>query len=162
VLRDARLPRASICAIVERCTTPTKETVMAESSLLHMQDTPAQTGKGHGTDALGPSDSSDSGSDMRGGPGLNHDDGLGPRSGNTSDPDVDKDAATAGPDIGDADLDSDSDRYGTGERGAVGRDSTEPTDQVLRTDDNERVDGEHVGDDTDVEESVRQRGDEWR
>ena len=29
---------------------------------------------------------------------------------------------TVGPDIGDADLDSDSDRYGTGENAAAGRD----------------------------------------
>ena len=49
---------------------------MAESTLLHTQDTPASTGKGHGTGALGPSDSSDSGSDIRGGPGLNRDDGA--------------------------------------------------------------------------------------
>ena len=46
--------------------------------------------RGHGTEALGPSDSSDSGSDVRGG-GAEHR-------------------------LGDADLDSDSDRSGTGER----------------------------------------------
>ena len=45
--------------------------------------------RGHGTRALGPSDSSDSGSDG---------------------------------DVGDSNLDSDSDRYGTGERGAAPRD----------------------------------------
>jgi hypothetical protein len=33
--------------------------------------------------------------------------------------------------MGDADLDSDSDRGGTGERAAVGRDSTAPADEVL-------------------------------
>ena len=49
--------------------------------------------QGHGTRALGPSDSSDSGSDLSG-------------------PD-------AGASIGDADLDSDSDRNGTGERAAA-------------------------------------------
>ena len=49
--------------------------------------------QGHGTRALGPSDSSDSGSDLAG-------------------PD-------AGANIGDADLDSDSDRFGTGERAAA-------------------------------------------
>ena len=48
-------------------------------------------GRGHGTGALGPSDSSDSGSDVQG-------------------------AAEA---LGDAGLDSDSDRNGTGERGAA-------------------------------------------
>ncbi len=56
-------------------------------------------GKGHGTAALGPSDSSDSGSDV----------------------------VNAGPDIGDTDLDSDSDRFGTGERAAADRD-TAPTE----------------------------------
>jgi hypothetical protein len=89
------------------------------------------TRKGHGTEALGPSDSSDSGSDITGGPGLNRQDGLPLQRGTTSDPDEDRKGATAGPDIGDADLDSDSDRHGTGERAAAGRDSTEPVDQAL-------------------------------
>jgi hypothetical protein len=56
-------------------------------------------GRGHGTGALGPSDSSDSGSDVSGG--------------------------TAGAELGDADLDSDTDSRGTGERAAVGRDTME-------------------------------------
>jgi hypothetical protein len=47
-----------------------------------------RTGLGHGTRALGPSDSSDNGSDVHG----------------------------AARRLGDADLDSDSDRFGTGER----------------------------------------------
>jgi hypothetical protein len=135
---------------------------MAESTLLHTQDRPPSTGKGHGTDALGPSDSSDTGSDVRGGPGLNHDDGIGPRTGSTSDPDVDRGAATAGPDIGDANLDSDSDRYGTGERGAAGRDSSDPQDSTLRTEDDETLEGGHIGDDSDVADDRRRRGDEWR
>ena len=50
--------------------------------------------RGHGTRALGPSDSSDSGSDV----------------------------GQAGPGVGDANLDSDSDRSGTGERAAAGKD----------------------------------------
>ena len=87
--------------------------------------------KGHGTDALGPSDSTDSGSDIVGGPGLDTQEGLPLQRGTTSDPDVDAMPTTAGPDLGDADLDSDSDRFGTGERAAVGRDSTIPTDEVL-------------------------------
>lgn len=49
-----------------------------------------QVNRGHGTGALGPSDSSDGGSDVRG--------GNAPR------------------EIGDAELDGDSDRFGTGER----------------------------------------------
>jgi hypothetical protein len=112
---------------------------MAESSLLHPQHTPPSTAKGRTTGALGPSDSSDSGSDLAGGPGLNHDDGLGPRTGNTSDPDVDQRRASAGADIGDGDLDSDTDRHGTGERGAAGRDSATPVDQTLRTEDDRLV-----------------------
>jgi hypothetical protein len=50
-----------------------------------------EVGKGHGTGALGPSDSSDSGSDV----------------------------------VGEAGLDSDTDAQGTGERGAVERDTVE-------------------------------------
>ena len=87
--------------------------------------------KGHGTDALGPSDSTDTGSDVVGGPGLDTQEGLPFQRGTTSDPDVDPMPTTAGPDLGDADLDSDSDRFGTGERAAVGRDSSEPTDEML-------------------------------
>ena len=52
--------------------------------------------KGHGTVALGPSDTSDSGSDIA--------------------------AGGAGFDIGDPNLDSDTDAEGTGERAGVGRD----------------------------------------
>jgi len=117
---------------------------MVESSLLHAQNTPPSTMKGRNTGALGPSDSSDSGSDVTGGPGLNHDDGLAPRAGNTSDPDIDHGAATAGADLGNADLDSDSDRYGTGERGAARRDSATPVDRTLRTDDNRLVEADEL------------------
>jgi hypothetical protein len=91
-------------------------------------------GKGHGTGSLGPSgpsDSSDSGSDIVGNRGLNHDGGLPLARGTTSDPDEDARGATAGPDIGDANLDTDSDRHGTGERAAAGRDSAQPTDNAL-------------------------------
>jgi hypothetical protein len=100
---------------------------------------------------LGPSDSSDSGSDIQGGPGLNRDDGLMQPSGTTSDPDIDAVGATAGPDIGDANLDSDTDRGGTGERAAAGRDSTVPTDLILRDENDEVVNAESVGDTTDAD-----------
>ncbi|HEU5437076.1 MAG TPA: hypothetical protein VFU95_11700 [Telluria sp.] len=86
-------------------------------------------GKGHGTDALGPSDNSDSGSDVTGGPGLsvgidqdlildldrgtNEDDSAGNGGSRGS----------AGADLGDGDLDSDTDASGTGERGSAGRES---------------------------------------
>jgi len=56
-----------------------------------------QLGKGHGTDALGPSDSSDTGSDVQGGPAAEED--L---------------------------LDSDTDAAGTGERGPAGKERDHP------------------------------------
>lgn len=121
---------------------------MANSSLYHSQETPPTVNKGHGTAALGPSDSTDSGSDIQGGSGLNRDDGLMSPTGTTSDPDFDGAGATAGADIGDANLDSDSDRTGTGERGAAGRDSTVATDQQLRDiETDELIDPESLGDD---------------
>jgi hypothetical protein len=122
---------------------------MAESTLQHDTDTPPTVTKGHGTASLGPSDSSDSGSDIAGGPGLNAEKGLFPHQGNTSDDDVDGGGANAGADIGDADLDSDSDRFGTGERGAAGRDSTLPVDTILRDESDRVVDGETLGDEED-------------
>jgi hypothetical protein len=108
---------------------------MADSTLDLDAVTLATALKGHGTAALGPSDSSDTGSDIAGGPGLDLEDGIIPPLGTTSDPVVDAVGATAGADIGDADLDSDSDRFGTGERAAAGRDATEPNDTILRIDD---------------------------
>ena len=64
---------------------------------------------GHDTRALGPSDSSDSGSD------------------------------TAGPNVSDADLDSDSDRFGTGEREAADRDPVGPEGADIAPDHIERI-----------------------
>ncbi len=107
---------------------------MANSTLFRTGEQDPVVTKGHGTGALGPSDSTDSGSDIVGGPGLNDEDGLGLDSGTTSDADHDGPGANAGADLGDADLDSDSDRHGTGERGAAGRDSTSPNDEVLQED----------------------------
>lgn len=135
---------------------------MATSSLVHTQETPPIVGKGHGTAALGPSDSTDSGSDIQGGPGLNHDDGLTPPSGTTSDQDIDPERhATAGPDIGDANLDSDSDRMGTGERGAAGRDSAVPVDQQLHiTGTDELVDPEMVAADASDDDNAEDNEDE--
>ena len=80
-------------------------------------------GRGHSTRALGPSDNSDSGSDVAGGPGLAQQDTLDLGSGTTSDLEQSTAGGTAGPDLGDADLDSDSDGGGTGERAAAGRDT---------------------------------------
>lgn len=81
-------------------------------------------GVGHGTGALGPGDSSDSGSDLIGAAGLaGEEDILDLGSGTTSDLEASTAGGTAGPDVGDADLDSDTDSGGTGERAAAGRDS---------------------------------------
>lgn len=82
-------------------------------------------GRGHGTEALGPSDSSDSGSDIAGGPGLGLDqeETLDLGGGTTSDLEASSAGGTAGPDVGDANLDSDSDSGGTGERATAGRDT---------------------------------------
>lgn len=78
-------------------------------------------GTGHGTGALGPSDTSDSGSDLVGAQGFSQQDILDLGSGNTSD--MEAGGGSAGRDIGDADLDSDTDSGGTGERAAAGRDT---------------------------------------
>jgi hypothetical protein len=83
-------------------------------------------GKGHGVDSLGPSDISDSGSDVVGGPGfaanLDDDQVLNLDTGTTSDDEASYAGDSAGPDIGDANMDGDSDYGGTGERAAAGRD----------------------------------------
>ncbi|CAM2292593.1 Chemotaxis protein [Ralstonia mannitolilytica] len=95
---------------------------MATSNLYRTGEAPAQTGKGHGTEALGPSDSSDTGSDVVCGPGLGSDvedrfddDPAVHPHGNAAN-------RTAGADLGDVELDSDTDSTGTGERRAAGHD----------------------------------------
>lgn len=84
-------------------------------------------GKGHGIDALGPSDTSDSGSDVVGGAGfsdaLDKDQILDLGGGTTSDLEASHAGETAGPDVGDADFSGDSDSGGTGERASAGRDT---------------------------------------
>ena len=93
--------------------------------------------RGHGTRALGPSDSSDSGSDLVGAPGLARQvDGFGIDRGNTNETEESFAGNTAGPDVGDANLDSDSDRTGTGETAAAGRD-------VVASDGSD-IDADHV------------------
>ncbi len=74
-------------------------------------------GRGHGTRALGPSDSSDSGSDIQG----------------------------AASEIGDAGLDSDSDRNGTGERSGATPDTEGPDAADISTDHVEQVDVDEDG-----------------
>jgi hypothetical protein len=95
-----------------------------------------QLGKGHGTDALGPSDTSDSGSDVHGGFGLAQQVGkdLHLGTGTTSDPEESTAGYTEGPDVGDANLDSDSDSTGTGERATADRDTVVSDGQDIDTD----------------------------
>ena len=107
-------------------------------------------GRGHGTGALGPSDSSDSGSDIAGGPGLGLDlertESLDLGSGTTSDMDTSS-AGGAGPDVGDANLDSDSDSSGTGERATAGRDTMVRDGADIDVDHIETMPGEALSED---------------
>jgi hypothetical protein len=98
--------------------------MMADSTLDpdNMPTRDRTLGKGHGTRALGPSDISDSGSDIMGTDGLAHDEALPLDTGTTDDFERSTARHTAGPDIGDADLSSDSDSVGTGEHASAGRD----------------------------------------
>lgn len=84
-------------------------------------------GKGHGIGSLGPSDSSDSGSDVTGGDGfaehIDKDQMLDLDSGTNADREAGHARGTAGPDVGDADFSGDSDGSGTGERASAGRDT---------------------------------------
>jgi len=95
-------------------------------------------GKGHGTDALGPSDISDTGSDVIGGPGfsanLDDDQLIHLDEGTTSDLEQSHAGDTAGPDVGDADFSGDSDMGGTGERAAAGRDTVAKDGADIGTD----------------------------
>lgn len=98
----------------------------ADSTLDLTGEEAPRTGVGHGTRALGPSDTSDSGSDVVGGPGT---------SGGLSDDNARRAPTTtrktAGADLGDADLDSDTDSTGSGERASAGRDAPNAEDLNL-------------------------------
>jgi hypothetical protein len=95
-------------------------------------------GRGKGVDALGPSDISDTGSDVVGGSGfagnLDDDQMLDLGSGTTSDMEASHAGDTAGPDIGDANFDADSDSGGTGERASAGRDTVAEDGADISTD----------------------------
>jgi len=92
---------------------------MAQSPLLGGERAPRRP-RGTSTEDLGPSDTSDSGSDLTGASGAVDTDSLG-LDGGTND-DVRR-APGAGADVGDANLDADSDSGGTGERAEAGRDT---------------------------------------
>ena len=93
---------------------------MPDSTLDVVPSTPPVTDKGHGTLALGPSNTSDSGSDLQG-PGVYEIDAEALDLDSGINEDVVQ-GTGAGRDIGDANLDSDSDADGTGERASAGRD----------------------------------------
>jgi len=109
---------------------------MSESTLIPEFDEEPIVNRGHGTRALGPSDTSDSGSDITGGPGLAFDEAefLHLGGGTTSDLDLGRGHGAAGPDIGDAQLESDSDSSGTGESKSAGRDSSTRDGQDIDVD----------------------------
>lgn len=107
-------------------------------------------GLGHGTRALGPSDTSDSGSDLLGAPGLAQQVGFGMEAGTTSDPEASTAGNTAGPDVGDADLDSDTDSGGTGERASAARDTVARDGADIDVDHIESINsGDELYDDSD-------------
>lgn len=119
-----------------------------------------QLGKGHGTGSLGPSDTSDSGSDLMGGPGLARQLDLGLSTGTTSDPEASSAGFTAGPDVGDANLDSDSDSSGTGETATAGRDAVLADGHDIDTDHIEYLnpdDAEEDVDDMNLQDSLADR-----
>ncbi|AKJ30612.1 hypothetical protein [Caldimonas brevitalea] len=92
---------------------------MAQSSILGGRPAPKRN-EGSRIGTLGPSDTSDSGSDIQGGPGLVDTQALGLDAGPTSDLDR---RGGPGADFGNASLDSDSDAVGSGERALADRDS---------------------------------------
>jgi len=98
---------------------------MSTSTLDLTGEEPPVTGRGHGTGALGPSDSSDTGSDVVGGPGM--DEGLSDEQARRMPMSTRR---NAGRDLGDGDLDSDSDRNGTGERGSAAVDAGAAVDEL--------------------------------
>lgn len=124
------------------------------SSTLDPDNTPEndrQLAKGHGTSALGPSDISDSGSDVQDGMRWTNEADLGLDKGTLIDPDSATADRSAGPDIGDAWLDSDTDASGTGEVATAGRD---PAIEMGGDIDTDRVDSIDPVDDIDPDASA--------
>ncbi len=97
-----------------------------------------QSVKGHDIKSLGPSDSSDSGSDMTG-PGLVNDDMLNLDRGTNADVESGSyNKADDGTSVGDLGMADNSDRYGTGEHMTAGKD---PHVRVSADVDSDRVVG---------------------
>ena len=103
--------------------------------------------RGHGTRALGPSDTSDSASDIVGAPGLaGQVDGFGIDRQPGADLEESFAGNTAGPDLGDANLDSDSDSSGTGEAATIPRDVLGADGADIDTDHVETIPQEAIDD----------------
>ena len=126
------------------------------STLLGGRGRDRVTGKGHGTEALGPSDTSDSASDITGAPGVVEGDVIGLDRGTNEDADVRGTRHTAGADIGDVELDSDSDSVGTGEHMTAGRDPQTRADNDIRPDHIESISDIAGGEvESDVDDAAR-------
>jgi hypothetical protein len=110
------------------------------STLIGGRGKDRETQKGHGTSSLGPSDTSDSASDIMGAPGVIEGDVIGLDHGTYEDIDGSP-TRTAGADIGDVDLDSDSDSVGTGEHMTAGREPVGRENRDVRPDHIERIPG---------------------
>jgi hypothetical protein len=123
-----------IAAILPRISL--KEYMMATSTLDpdNIPEPDRSLGRGHGTDALGPSDISDTGSDVQPGVHAVEEEILGLDRGTTEDPDSHN-----------IEVDGDSDAVGTGERATAGRDSVEDAHDVNV----DRIDYVNPGDETD-------------
>ena len=115
------------------------------ASTLDPDNTPARrrstaTPPGHDVKSLGPSDSSDSGSDMAG-PGLIDDDVINLDRGTNEDTEAGRsNQADAGASVGDLGMDGNSDRFGTGEHMTAGKEpgvranADRDTDRVVGAD----------------------------
>lgn len=120
------------------------------SNTLDPDNTPEKDrylGKGHGTNALGPSDTSDSGSDVQDSMRWTNEADIGLDKGTLLDPDSAPADRSAGPDLGDAWLDSDTDARGTGEVSTAGRDPAIEPGADIGTD---RIDNLDPLDDVDL------------
>ena len=140
---------------------------MASKSTLDPETLPdspyeRRTPQGHDTRALGPSDTSDSGSDMAG-PGLVNDDSIGLDRGTNEDTEAGSYRSDdAGPSVGDKDMDSDSDRFGTGEHLTAGKDPNISTDSDRDTDRVVAANEAGLGGGLDQAEEAQQAGEKPR
>lgn len=75
---------------------------MGQSTLQHDEDSPPVVSKGHGVAALGPSDSSDSGSDVQGSQGVAGEDLIFTQAGDDSDEIAASDAGPEAEPVADA------------------------------------------------------------